>query len=203
MNNLPSKRLIIAQIFIVFVLPILLLYFHIIPRDYRMLLLVLSSLLIYGIIHRESWSHADLGLRLDNLKKSLPLYTLFTLLGVLLFFLIAEFFHIKHIESIKDILIKLVYFIPISFFQEFAYRAFLMPRLSSVFRSNFLIILLNAFLFTLLHIIYKDLVLIIPISFIGGLYFAWIYKKYPNLLLISISHAILNITAVLLGFFVI
>lgn len=200
--HLPSKRLILAQIFVIFILPVLLLYFKILPVSWRMILLSVSCIFIYGIINHEKWTHEEMGLRLDNFKKALPFYLIYTFIAFGLLFLIAWKFQIPDIDSKILIIKSWAFFIPISFAQEFAFRSFLMPRLKAIFDHPFTIILTNALLFTLIHIIYPNLGIGLPLAFISGLFFAWLYLKYPNLLLVSISHAILNITAVLLGFFI-
>ena len=83
-----SKKLIWAQIFLIFVLPVLLLYFKIVPTNWRMIMLAISSLFIYGIIRHEHWTYEDMGIRHDNFKKALPFYLLFTIIGLGAIFLI-------------------------------------------------------------------------------------------------------------------
>ena len=81
MTNLPSKRLILVQIFLIFVLPVFLIYFDILPISWRMVLLAICSLMIYGIISREHWSLEDMGLHHHNYRKALPFYASFAFLG--------------------------------------------------------------------------------------------------------------------------
>jgi len=203
MTNLPSKRLILVQIFIIFVLPVFLLYFHILPINWRFILLAINSLLIYGIIRREEWSFLEMGIRYDNFKKAIPFYLSFVVLGIIVLFLIDHKFNMPDIDT-KIFFIKTwAFFIPVSLFQEFAFRSFLIPRLKKLYDNNYVVILFNAILFTLLHIIFPNLGIGLPIAFVSGILFAWLYLKYPNLILISLAHSILNIVAVLLGFFTI
>ncbi len=203
MTNLPSKRLILVQIFIIFVLPVFLLYFHILPVSWRFVMLAISSLVIYGIIRKEEWSFEEMGVRHDNFKKSLPFYFSFVVVGIIALFLIDHKLNMPDIDTKKYIIHTWIFFIPISFFQEFAFRSFLIPRLEKLYSNKYLIILFNAILFTLLHIIFPNLGIGLPIAFVSGIFFALLYLKYPNLVLISIAHSVLNIVAVLLGFFVI
>jgi len=199
-----SKKLIWAQIFLIFILPVLLLYFKIVPTNWRMVMLALSSLFIYGIIRHEHWTYEEMGIRHDNFKKALPFYLLFTIIGLGAIFLIYY-----KVNMPREIYTKLFYlrtfifFLPSSFFQEFAFRSFLMPRLKIIFNNNYYVILVNAVLFTLMHVIYFSLGIILPLVFVAGVFLAWLYLKYPNLILISLAHSALNLTAVLLGFFVI
>ena len=203
MTNIPSKNIIIMQIFLIFVLPVMLLYFGVLPTSWRIVALALSALLIYGIITREHWTHEEMGVHTNNFKKSLPFYAVFTVLGLVALFLIEHRMNMPDIETRNYLIRTWIFFVPISFFQEFAFRAFLIPRLKELYKNIYVIIFINAILFTLMHIIYPNLGIGLPIAFVSGLFFAWLYMKHPNLLLITISHSILNITAVLLGFFAI
>ena len=203
MKNLPSKRLILVQIFLIFILPVFLIYFNILPVSWRMILLAACSLLIYGIIRREEWSFEEMGLHHHNYKKAIPFYASFTALGVLILFFINHQLDPHDIESRIFFIKTFAFFVPISFFQEFAFRVFLIPRLKMLYKNEFFVIFFNAILFTLIHIIYPNLGVGLPLAFFSGIFFAWLYIKYPNLVLVSISHAILNVTAVLLGFFTI
>ncbi|MFZ2072706.1 MAG: type II CAAX endopeptidase family protein [Minisyncoccia bacterium] len=199
--HLPSKRLIITQIFIIFVLPVVVLYFNILSSDWRIVLLAVSSLFIYGIIRHEHWTHEDMGIRHDNLTKAFLFYLFFTVLGIGFLFLLDHKINMPDIDTKIFFIKTFVFFLPISFFQEFAFRSFLIPRLKQIFTSSYVVVLVNALLFTLIHVIYPNLGIGLPIAFVSGIFFAWLYLKYPNLLLVSWSHAALNLTAVILGFF--
>jgi membrane protease YdiL (CAAX protease family) len=203
MTNIPSKRLIILQIFLIFILPVFLLYFNIVPPSWRFFFLSLGALAIYGIIIKEQWTHEEMGIRHDNFWKSLPYYVLFTLISVLFLFLLDRKVNVGGLITQRYFFQTLILFLPISFFQEFAFRSFLIPRLKLIFSHNFTIILVNTILFTIIHVIYPSLIVSLPLSFLGGLFFTWLYLKHPNLLLISLAHAVTNVVAVLLGFFTI
>ncbi|MBU0612360.1 CPBP family intramembrane metalloprotease [Patescibacteria group bacterium] len=196
-----SKRLIVSQIFIIFVLPVILLFFGILSSDWRVVLLAVSFILIYGIIRYEKWTYEEMGLRHDNFKKSFPFYLFFTILSVVVLFLLDHRTKMPDIETTTFLTRTLVLFLPVSFFQEFAFRSFLIPRLKAILRSDHMIILVNATLFALVHVIYPNLIIGLPLAFVSGIFFAWLYMKYPNLLLISLAHSALNVTAVMLGFF--
>ena len=201
--NLPSKRLILTQIFLIFILPVFLIYFNILPVSWRMILLAVCSLVIYGIIMRENWTYENMGLHHHNFKKALPFYLSFALLGILTLFFINHETNTPDIESKIFFIRTFAFFIPISFFQEFAFRSFLIPRLKAIYKNNLFVVFINAILFALIHIIYPNWGIGLPLAFFSGIFFAWLYIKYPNLVLVSLTHIILNITAVLLGFFVI
>lgn len=187
----------------IFLLPVLLFYYNVIPERFRLLALFVVFCTIAVIIFREKWKLKDLGVRSDNIKKGLILYGALTIVGVVAISYYAEEMGMGTLAGIKPSLHLLLTFIPVSFFQEFIYRGFLMKMLRSVFPDRMTVILLNAGLFTILHIIFPLPTVMLPLAFIGGLYFAITYYIVPNLWLVSFSHAILNFVAVALGFFVI
>ena len=202
MKKVISARLAAVQIFLIFILPVVLLYLNIIHGSWRIFMLSISALLIYGIMNREKWTYNDIGLQLGNFNKYIPQYSIFTAVGIALLFFLAQFAEVDAGASSTGVLQKFLLFIPISFFQEFAFRAFLMPRLRLITKNTPLVIITNAAIFAFMHAIYPLPSIMIPLAFLGGIYFAWIYNRLPDLVLISISHALLNIVAIMLGFFV-
>ncbi len=191
----------LLEIFLIFVFPMILLFFGVIPLEYRLYvgIPVLSTILL--IIKTESWSLKKIGIRIDNLKESLIPYVFFTILGVLFLLFLAKILGKNPLSSWWTHPHFQYFFIPVSIFQEFFYRSFLIPKLDSVSPSLVVSIMMNALLFTLLHIIFPNPFLMLPVAFVGGLAFTIMYKLYPNLILISIAHIILNFIAVLYCFF--
>jgi membrane protease YdiL (CAAX protease family) len=83
-------------------------------------------------------------------------------------------------------------FIVSSFIQEFVFRSFLTVKLFAVYDSVIFVILMNAALFTLMHLIYSEDNSVFAPLFIVGLCFAALYVYFPNLILITLSHSVLN-----------
>lgn len=203
-QSLHEKELVFAQILYLFILPTLLLYYGVIPGHFRIVLLFTVALFLYGIIKRAKWTYADLAISKDFIKDILP-YAIFTIVGVGLLFFISRM--VPSLDARPDYkwwedMRFLALFIPISVLQEIIFRGILMKFLRHAFSSPIFIIFLNASLFSMIHVIYVNSTLILPITFIGGIGFSWIYYRYPNLILISISHTILNFIAMILGFFI-
>jgi membrane protease YdiL (CAAX protease family) len=73
--------------------------------------------------------------------------------------------------------------------QELIYRSFFFKRYHNLFHSEGLFIFTNAILFALAHLFFGS-VLVIILTFFGGLLFAYTYKKTQSTLLVSIEHAI-------------
>lgn len=198
-----SKEIATAEVVFFFVVPIVLLYFRIIPVAGRIPVLLIFSVLIYGVIRKEGWSERDLGLSGKTFKKGLPVYilaTVFALIGVVVLSNIFGFVPLAHIWTKAHFLFL---FLVVSFFQEFAFRGFLLPVLARIFPDSFTVILVNALLFAFMHAIYPFPLIGLPFAFVGGIFFATLYHKYPNLLLVSLCHSVLNFVAVWHGFFVI
>lgn len=200
-NLSKEKELVWVQILYLFVIPTLLLYFNIIPNDYRIVMLIGVTLLMYGIVRHARWSYLDLGI-FKSFMKDFSVYALFTIAGVgFLFWLSAIVPHSPFLNWWKNAKFLLL-FIPISVLQEVVFRGILMKLLRQAFANPFFIIVLNAIVFALIHVIYSNATFVLPLTFIAGVGFAWIYYKYPNLILVSISHTILNFVAMVFGFFV-
>ncbi len=204
-QNKHQKELVIVQILYLYIIPTLLLFYRVIPGEFRVTMLFLISLLMYGIIKRSGWTYSDMGLKKGFLKDFLP-YLIFTVIGVITLVVISEV--VPQIENRQvyewwEDVRFLVLFVPISVLQEIVFRGILMHMLRKAFNNVPFVIFLNASLFALIHIIYINTDIVLPLTFIGGIGFAVMYYKYPNLVMISISHTILNFTAMILGFFVV
>ena len=196
-----DKELVWVQILYLFLIPIMLLYYKVIPSNGRILVLSVVTVLIYGIARFEKWNRKDFGIT-DNWKENFLPYFIFTLLGVGLLFLVDGLEVGKPMINWWTNLRFLILFIPLSVAQEIIFRGVFMNMLRRVFTNKWFIIILNASVFSLMHIIYLNAFFTLTLTFIAGIGFAWIYYKYPNLVLISISHIILNFTGMILGYFV-
>ena len=199
-----SKREIVAHILLVFILPILLIDFGIIPVTMRITLFGLLLVLLMFILFFEKWNFKMLGFYKGSIKKYLLPYALFTGVGVFLIVQFAE--SLTKVEELQGWwrYPHFIYlFFIVSLLQEVAYRGYLMPALGKLVGEPASMILINAILFTLLHTMFPGLTVGLPVAFVGGIGFAIMYYNYPSLPLIVISHSILNFLIVLHGFFVI
>lgn len=73
--------------------------------------------------------------------------------------------------------------------QELIYRTFFFERYKNLFTNHIFLMVVNAFLFCLGHLFFKN-TLVLVITFIGGIIFAITYQKTNSTLLVSIEHAI-------------
>lgn len=73
--------------------------------------------------------------------------------------------------------------------QELIYRTFFFQRYRNLFKSEALFIVVNAALFSLAHIFFRN-GLVMILTFVGGILFALTFKKTKSTLIVSIEHAI-------------
>lgn len=192
---MPRKWPVLVQILSLFVLPILLILMGVIPLKYRFFVLLLIAILVLGIIFFEKWTLKDLGIRIDNLKKSLLPYFYLTIVAVFVTVLLAKWLKTGSQPIAGNIHFQFG-FIILSFLQELLFRSFLIPKLKRLTSSSASVIISNAILFGFLHIIFPNPVTIFVISGLLGLGFAFVYYFRPNLILATISHSIINFVAV-------
>lgn len=73
--------------------------------------------------------------------------------------------------------------------QEIIYRTFFFQRYSMIFKNQKLMIFINAIVFSLAHIFFRN-TLVMILTFLGGLLFAITFIKTRSTLLVTIEHAI-------------
>ncbi len=196
-----DKELVLYQIFFIFILPIALLTFGIVPITWRMLVLCVAMLFMYGVIQKEKISDETMGISKNTFRKALIPYLIFTLIGAVIFVRLSGVLAINPNIVWWQHMHFIFLFLPVSLLQEIAYRGFLFPKLKELSSKWWVIIGANTVLFTFLHVIYPTPDIMLPVAFFSGLGLSVMYRYYPNLILISLSHAVLNFIAVLHGFF--
>jgi len=196
-----GRFLTLPVLVVLFLGPVALLYFGIVPLHLRFWVGGVGCLLAFSIVTYDRWPLEKLGLRFDNLRSALLPYALFTAAGVVSIVAVAHLTgRTPRPRWSEDPFVR-YYLVPICVLQEAVYRGFLMPALRDVCKSAAHVIVWNALLFAGLHLIYPDLPVSLPLIFAGGLGFATIYYLYPNLILVSASHVALNFVALLYCFF--
>ena len=201
-NPNKEKELVWLQILYLYIIPVLLLYFKILSGNLRFIMLFGVTVLLFGIVRHAKWTYADMGIHRDFMKDIIP-YSIFTVGGVFFLFWLSRIVpHSSFLEWWESARF-LILFIPISILQEIIFRGILMNMLERTWKSPYFIIGLNAAVFAMMHVIYLNSIFVLPMTFIAGIGFAWMYYQYKNLPLISAAHTILNFVAMILGFFVI
>ncbi len=73
--------------------------------------------------------------------------------------------------------------------QEIIYRTFFYDRYAALVKNKWLLIFINAILFSLAHLFLRSF-LVQVLTFVGGVLFAYTYQKTKSTTLVSIEHAI-------------
>lgn len=191
------------RIVLVYMTPMLLVYWGVIPFVWHIPVMLGVVSFVFYFAHKDKLSEQELGMVKPKSYKDYLLYGIFTAIGVIAIILFAEKLGYKPMVDWHTNVRFLTLFIPISVLQEFAYRSVLFPELHRIFDEDSQVILANAGIFTILHIMYPGPQVVLPLTMIGGLAFATLWKIKPNFYLISCAHIALNFTAVLYGFFAI
>jgi membrane protease YdiL (CAAX protease family) len=87
------------------------------------------------------------------------------------------------------VLILLFYSLFSVYPQELLYRTFFFQRYENLFKNEKIFIFINALLFSLAHLFFKN-TLVLLLTFIGGILFAITFKKSKSTVLVSIEHSI-------------
>ncbi len=198
-----SKTELILQILLIFILPVALIKFGIIPISMRIPVLVAVAALTLFVLIKEKWTLNMFHVDMQSVKKYYPQYILFTVVGVVMISVLGENLGKEEIARWWTYPHFLYLFFVVSLFQEILYRGYLIPALQKLLNETAVVILCNTIIFTFMHMLFQNPQVGLPLAFIGGIGFATMYIRYPSLPLIVLSHAVLNFCALLYGFFLV
>lgn len=183
----------ITAIIALYVLPFALVMGGAVPVDLRRWLYVVGGIAAFVIVRYARLSWRDFGFRWDNARAALLPYAAFAVLGAMGIVAVAiGSGRVPRVEWWLAPHFRYGLLIPVSAAQEFFYRGMLMPLLAVVTPRRGVIILLNAALFAFLHIVFPDPATVLPLSFLGGLVFAALWLRWPNIWIASAAHIVLN-----------
>ncbi|WP_420572997.1 CPBP family intramembrane glutamic endopeptidase [Kordia sp.] len=101
----------------------------------------------------------------------------------------SKLFIVARTKPLLWIIILFVYSLFSVYPQEVIYRTFFFVRYESLFKNKNLLIFINAIVFCLAHFFFKN-ILVLILTFLGGILFAFTFQKTRSTLLVSIEHAI-------------
>lgn len=73
--------------------------------------------------------------------------------------------------------------------QELIYRTFFFERYKTLFQNKTLFIFVNAIVFSLAHVFFRN-TLVLILTFVGGIIFGYTYLKYRSTTAVTIEHAL-------------
>ncbi len=175
----------------------LLIFFGIIAFEYKFIVLVVYGILSYTILRLNGVDKAKLGLTVKNWQSSLLSVVGLTLLFVVLA-LLAYRFGYARFQPTETVLFYLFYVFISSPIQEFLYRGVTTYFGKSFGLSVWLIVLISSMLYSLVHIIYKDWILVVA-TFGLGVIWHRVYLKTNSLVGVMFSHSVFGALTIFLG----
>jgi uncharacterized protein len=98
-------------------------------------------------------------------------------------------FHVVINKPLLWVFILFIYTFLSVYPQELIYRTLYFKRYEDLFKNKYILIFVNAMVFSLAHIFFKN-GLVLMLTFFGGILFALTFYKTQSTLLVSIEHAI-------------
>lgn len=158
-------------------------------------LLAVFLIVMFYLLNSNSFSKKTFGLNGFRSWKTLGLRILISVLVIsLLSFIFLpqdRLFYLPINNTKLWILIMIFYPVWSACTQEVIYRGFYFHRYLPLFKSDKLAIVVNGFLFGLLHVIFRNWIAVIGAAVIGVVW-ALSYIKHRSLLIVSIEHAIVG-----------
>ncbi|MFZ6036354.1 MAG: type II CAAX prenyl endopeptidase Rce1 family protein [Patescibacteria group bacterium] len=184
------------------ILPLALITSGMIRARWRWYLLTGVVLAISGVFFIRRTTLADIGIHTDYIVATLLAYGIFAVTGcVFLRWLSMVLGQAPHTDWRQDTHFR-YWFIPISIGQQYVFMSFSLRQLIELTDVVWAAVIINAVLFAIMHSIYGNWRVHLPLALVAGLGFSALYSVFPNLIVASAAHMVLNFTAVYYGFFV-
>jgi len=191
-----KNKILLTVILLIYIFVPILIYNNKFLYDIKFYILVVLGIIIYLIMRLFKVKNKDLGITKNNLLKSVKRNIMLIVIFIAII-LIFKVLHLDKYTSDETIWFYLFYIFISCPIQEFLYRG-VFGYFEKVYKKKYWFLLLSSFMYSFVHIIYKDYLTCI-LTFIIGIIWYLLYRKDYNLAGVSLSHTILGILTISLG----
>lgn len=165
----------------------------------------ISVIPIFILKHIRKQSFTSLGIKINNVPKSIALGVLFAL-PLVLPVLISGFIKGTSFTDIEDMIWTFIYFLVcIGFVEELVFRGFIQTRIRGIIKGKWMSIMIVGVMFAMIHIPFQ--MLRFNMSFIQfvqhdfshllttmifHIYFVYIYTRQDDIIAPTITHTLIN-----------
>jgi uncharacterized protein len=189
---------VILIITLVYILPVSLFFYDLVPFYWRFHALILVAATIASIGYLYRFSVVELGFTSSQLRSAAKAIAVPTLATAIL----MSFYHAQQGARLDNSAYSwpfYLFFVGLSVpLQEFLFRGFLFALLTRLKLATWGQVVLSALLYSFVHIIYRDLPTLI-FTFLFGLAWSVYYARFRDIYSIIFSHGLLGSIAILLG----
>ena len=163
------------------------------------IVIVIGILSLYYLIRKKYSFRSPIILNKKIIQEMLLRILLnFIMLFFLVYLFLDKFLILPYLNFKLWLLLIIIYPIISVLPQELFFRAFFFQRYSLLFKNKNYLILTNAIIFSFVHSIYLNNIIVI-LTFFGGIIFARNYYYNKSLFLVTIEHSLLGIFVFSIG----
>lgn len=191
-----KNKILLLIILIIYILFPILIYFNNYLFEIKFYILTGIGALIFALMKLFGTSNQELGISKNNLLKSINrniILIIFCIITIIIF----KVLHIDKYNPSETFLFYVFYILISCPLQEFLYRG-MFGYFEKQMNNKYIWVILSSFLYSFVHIIYKDILTCI-LTFIIGIIWYLLYRKDYNLAGFSLSHIVLGILTIALG----